>query len=304
MSTLAFGRIRCLASLAALCTLATACSPFEFEAQELVLRHDSEGDSLELGIVYEGLSCGDQGMDPLAASVEAMQRMLAGDRYFVLLGWPFVFDLESSQVAIGPEQLPTELDERAKSLTRSLEVTDAVLFDDQQGRLCAVQRLRLAHASSSIATLNDWLNFIAIEPLKETAAEEQDLDARTRDLVLDHARSGKPWVLLVRGGFEVRVPMSNALAARQLADLAAHPDADSLQTRGAAADLLASLSEVSFADELLVLRFLPDEEGRVVFRFHLPDSPYDEQLRRALQDGDVGVPAHTLAWARERARGL
>ncbi|MEE8469647.1 MAG: hypothetical protein V3T22_14395 [Planctomycetota bacterium] len=303
MPTHAPGRFRTLAPLAALCTLAAACSPFEFEAQELVLRHDSEGDSLELGIVYEGLSCGDQGNDPLAVSVEAMQRIVAGDRYFMLLAWPFLFDFDRPRVESDPEELPTEWEVRAQDLMRSLEVTEAVLFEDEQGRLGAVQRLRLENASKSIATLNAWLNVVVIESLKENAEEDGDLDGRTRDLMLAHARSGKPWILLVRGGFEVRVPLSRALAARQLAALATPPDEHSLQDRGVAADLLASLSEISFADELLVLRFLPDEEGRVVFRFHLPDSPYDERLRRALQDGDVGVPAHTLAWARERARG-
>lgn len=290
---------------AALCTFAAACAPFEFEAQELFLHHDVEHDALELGIVYEGLICGDMGEDPLATSVDAIGRIAAGERYFILLGWPFVFDLDTPQIEFELEDLPSELEPRVRDWMSSIRITESALFRDEHGHLGALQRLRWENASAGIATLNSLISHSVVESLEEDGAEDEDedLDARTRNLMLGHAKSGKPWVLLTRGGIELRVPMSRSQAARQLASLARPPDDDDLQARRMVADLLAPLSEIAFANELLVLRFLPNEAGRVELRFTDLDSPYEDRLQSALEEEQIEVTPRTLAWARERAQG-
>lgn len=272
-----------VAGLAGFATLA-ACTPFRFEAQEVSLRHQAERDLLEVGILYEGLHDEDEEQ---AASV--LSRLAMGERVFVIYDWPFVADLddEDEPLEVDPDgKLPEELRRRLKAVVESVHVTGAGLFQDEAGHLGAWQRVVLPRASEAFAAIDGLISLAVIESLED---DGEDCDERTSGLLRAHAEGGGPWLRLVDGGFEVCVPLSRPGAADLLRTLMPSEPADEeseLMERAdeahLAAGLLAPLTEIEFADELLVLRFLPDESGWLRFRFRRPSWTYDGLLAEEL----------------------
>lgn len=281
------------AALLALSLAAAACTPFRFEAEEVRVRHDREADALELSLVYEGLHARSPREDGLRDALDAVRRMAAGERLFVLVDWPLVIDLDAAdpELEVEIEELTPELAERARALAASLRVDEVELFEDGDGRLGCRQRLRLDGARAGVDTLNALVNaaLAAIEVGEgaEIEVDGWDVDARTRELMLAHARRGDPWLALAEGGFEVRIPLSRRQAAQALRALApvATPGDDA--RRPDVSGLFGALTEVDFAGELLVLRFLPDGTGAVRFRFERHEWRYDDALRRALLEEGV-----------------
>jgi len=263
----------CLAALAA---LSAACASYDFERQDVAFRHLPETDTLELIVVSHGLlETGRESGGEVAADAE-------GARHVILFGWPFEFDLpdiEESLVGADPAEHP--LAERAAVWLSGIEVDSAVVWSDEDGKSSLYQRLRVPHASEGLALLSELIN---AECVKDAEWENlpPTFDARTRELFEAHARGGVPWAAFERRGLVVRLPGSPAAAARFLAEAVEVGD------EGVKA-LAAALTELSVADGVIELAFLPDATGWV--RLTLRRKPGEDDKPLSLpESARLGAP--------------
>ena len=266
--------MRHLAPLAAL--LAVACSPVQFAAQDVRLTHDAEKDRLELVLEYHGLTEGTEQPDPvrpdtlqpagegittLDKSVAWLRRLAAGERVFILAGWPLIFDLEEA------DELAPEEDRR---LLDAVTLVEATLFLDEDERLCARQRLRWDGVTAGLARVNEALTqALASSYVTAPEGEEDQLSPASRALFEAHLREERTWIALTDGGVDVTIPLT-------LEDVAASQD-EAADLDAVAEAFLATSATV---DERGVhLRYAPDEDGVVQVRFDNTSVEVEPKLR-------------------------
>src|SRR5262245_22172717 len=104
--------------------------------QEVLLRHDPATDSLEVLLIYRGLTATGDSPDALGKALVIARRILAGRREFEVSGWPGHLDLDDPAAYQGLEP------ECAQALQAiSIEAQEA--FIDPEGRFSAYQLLRI-----------------------------------------------------------------------------------------------------------------------------------------------------------------
>jgi hypothetical protein len=282
-----------------------ACAPVEFTAQEIHLRHDVEADALEFTLLYEGLAVGRGGsnsrdsVSPLQESTDWVRRLAAGERVFILFDWPLVFDLEDPTVM---QALDSEPDQKLLALVASIESLGAAPFIDDQGRLCAEQRLRWNDLQRGLQTVNERLNLWLLE--EDVEPENWKDHLASRRLLLEHLRARRPFLTIADGALEVRVPLGPddfAAFLRSLVEAEANAD-----SRAVALGIF-SATEISLDDKGLLLRYEPGPDGGIHLRFERPGTKYDDRLAAALRSADpeaadLPLPMIPLDEARAAAR--
>lgn len=256
-----------------LAAVALAGCDLEFPEQDIVLRRDEAADTLDLLLVYRGVSADDDSEQAIEKGVAAAEKILAGRRQFMFLDWPFHFDLDDAEIA-------ADASPDALRAVAGVSVERVGAFLDAKGRLSGFQQLRLREASAWIELVNGTVSRAVLEA--EAAGTLGDdapwLDARSRDLLVERARSGKPWVTLERNGIEIDVPVTAAAASGALRALSKENDVFS--------EALVSLCRYLKVDaERTIARFGAPEPGGIVrFSLRRDDVTYSPALRDALAE--------------------
>ncbi|MBK8177549.1 MAG: hypothetical protein IPK67_01300 [Planctomycetes bacterium] len=300
----------------------SACTPIHCGEQGVYLRHDPAADTLTLLVIYDSVttpphSPSAEGPDAklLADHRAFAERIVAGERVFMIHGWPFVVDLESLLPPGGQDRaeepgLPESGAGRDAASADSEDPRDRITAEalwilggtkvlssgfctGSQGRLSIHQEIRFRGISRLLELARRAVCLGVIEQLEESEASQPDRaeaasgrwDARTRELMSKAARVGRgpgepwPWITLGDGHLSVDVPMSQAYGATVLKLLIADL-ARSESDRDLLAGLLSHLESIQLADEHLLLRWKADGP---LFTFPEPkDFVYDGTLARRL----------------------
>lgn len=219
--------------------LTSSCSQVDFEQQELKLTHDQEADSLTLDLSYRGLIAGSSGLDVACAW---MQGMVDKRPRFIVLGWPFEFDLEQ----IGDEWLLGQVD-----------VPRAELTFEKGPSMRMEQQVRLQSAQEAIVRANFAISAELVKEYGEAALEREAkgwMDVKTLNLILAHARKGGPWISLEGGSISIHFPCSQSVFHTAIMTIADPPKMED-EERALLRQVLGQLGGVSYAKELLVVSF-------------------------------------------------
>jgi len=245
------------AGLALLPLLASSCTRYGFDRQEIGLRHDAETDVLELLVVSHGLrATGEKSAGVVAADA-------AGARHVILLGWPLEFPLDEIEAELAVSDDP--LAARTLAFVQGISVAEAGAWAGEDGCLSLFQRIRVPSASEGLALANEALNRACLEE-DEVEDVSRKFGARAGELFAAHIREGKPWFALEGGALVVRAPISDEGAARFLEDLlrmVADEDEPLLS-------FAPALTALSVAEGVATLTFGPGEEGWIRVRQETP----------------------------------
>jgi hypothetical protein len=292
-------RIASLALLACLIASLCGCAPISFGGQELSLRHDAKADALDLLIVYDAIHASPD--VPVDVSREFAARVSGGHRELMIFDWVLHFDLEQLQRKVDEQPIREGDAPEAwvRELVRSLDtvtISSSGYFKGELGRPGLYHSLHVAGAERWISLFERGL-YIAIDYSVAKGSFESDfelLDARSRELWIALAKEKKGWLSLRDGVLTVDLPATGASASRMLGELmracAEDPDEAAEVYRGFA----SHLTELSIADEHLVLRW--KLEGPT-WTFRSRTQPYDERLAASLRESKA-LP-ETLPWRRE-----
>lgn len=268
----------CLA-VACAASLALAGCDLEFPEEEVLVERDAAADTLDLFVLYRGVTADDDSPEAIEKAVAAAERILGGRRQFMFLDWPFHFDLDSPELAAdaAPE---------ARRLLDGVTVERAGACLDRDGRLSGYQRIRFREASAWFDLVNAAASRAVLEAAEsgELGDGAPWLDARSRDLLVERARSGRPWVTLERNGVEIDVPVTAAAASGALRALSKENDVFS--------SALVSLCRYLKVDaERTIARFGDPEPGGLVrFSLRRDDVTYSPALLDALAERGLVDP--------------
>lgn len=258
--------------------LSVAACDLEFPHEEVRLRPSAEDDTLDVLLIYRGVSPG----DGLEKATAAARRVLEGRREFLLLDWPLYFDLDAER------DLDTlsPLERRTLDAVRLVEV-GAFLDPDQ--RLSGYQHLR-------VSGFRDLLDAAEAELVRRVLAategrrsgeqaEFPEFDARTRESWERRLREGPPLFSIDQRGLVLDLPASPEWAAALLAALHAKERED--EDEVFLPNLWRNLREIRQDEERLLLSFGRLEDGCVVLDLSRRDVEYDPSLRTALEEQGV-----------------
>ncbi|MDA1264224.1 MAG: hypothetical protein O2816_04000 [Planctomycetota bacterium] len=214
--------------IAGLLALAPACTPVEFDGQDLELTYiqeEGKPDALELFVRYRGLHAPsgpwleDDG-NKLRDAVAWVRRLEQRERVFILQGWPLDFDLEQDA-----EGEASEVEGRLRDAVR---VTEASIYLDQDGRLCADQRLRWTDVQGSLAALNrSWTRELAAQLNPEEL--KKDFDEASSVIFLRHIEEERPWLELDAQRLRLTIPLSLRALRNNLAEGLERSDEEQLE---------------------------------------------------------------------------
>ena len=225
--------------LVGLALIASSCSKVDFEHQELKLTHDQEADSVTMDISYRGLIAGSSGLEVACAW---MQAMVDKRPRFIVLGWPFEFDLEQ----IGDEWLLGQVD-----------VLRADLIFEEGPSMRMEQQVRLRSVQAAIVRANAAISAeirSSFEGADLEGEAEGWMDVKTLELILAYANRGGPWLSLVEGSLNLHFPCSMDVFHNALMTIADPPVMDDVE-RGLLRQALGQLGGIAYGKELLVASF-------------------------------------------------
>jgi hypothetical protein len=225
--------------LLGLALVTSACTKVEFARQELKLTHDEEADALNLDISYRGLIAGNSGFDVACAW---LQGMLDKRPRFIVLGWPFEFDLEQ----IGDEWL-----------LEHVSVQRAELALEEGPRMHMNQRLHLQSAQEALRRANAAISAQLVKEYGEADLEREAtgwMDVKTLEMALAQARRGDPWISLGEGALHFHLPCSQAVFHAALMNIVDPPKMEE-PGRALLRETLAQLGGVSYSAGRLDLSF-------------------------------------------------
>jgi hypothetical protein len=215
--------------------LTIAACDLEFPEQEIHFRHDAQADRLDVLFIAKGLSAETLEPKSVQKGVNAVQRLLAGRREFMVIDWPWYVDYEdlvekARKLEVKMRSVADELpdDKRAElvearhllGVADLVKVTKVGLYEDPEGRLCGYQLAQIHELSRFL----DWLNglisrHILAEDAPRELANDRDLDEETVERWVAKARVGTPWVTFQDGAMVVDVPLSEDLLSTWLAEV-------------------------------------------------------------------------------------
>ncbi|MFG0317501.1 MAG: hypothetical protein ACF8XB_09520 [Planctomycetota bacterium JB042] len=284
---------RALASIL-LVPLALSACDVEFRTQEVLLRHDPTTDTAELFLIH-----GDLVSDRPSRGADAVERLLAGEREFVVASWPLHFRVDAweedvRRVVADPDSAGTErrLATGALAVLERITLVESGLFLDAEGRPGGWQRFRLRDASAAVARLNEMISWAVLAAVAAgDLAPDDDLDARTISLWTGHAEAGRTWFALHGGRLVVDVPLSKRAAARALSELVAGlaRERDDVFARLLSA-ILADVEALEIARERLHVELRPaDESGTFSWSIENPEIVPSDALLTELRSRGVEI---------------
>jgi hypothetical protein len=265
-----------------------------FTGQEVHLRHDAATDRIELLLIYRGLTTPSADDTAIESGVRAFERLNAGEREFIVVEWPLHFRLDAwaaearlTRHDAGASAADRSLAEQALGVLERIELVEHVAFLDHEGRPCAYQRLRVRDAAWVVATLNRMISYHLLAQAAQGAlAPGGDLDARSFQLLVEHAEAGQPWFVLASGRIVVDVPLSDPVLRRARRDLILDLGPDN-PFRGLVAELFASAAALEFARERFHGEWAPDAAGTFAWAIDNPTHEYHAELSDALRERGV-----------------
>lgn len=276
-----------LAVLATAALALASCADYGFTEQDLLLRHEAEEDRLEVLFVYAGVFLSDE--KKLDESASRVAQDAEGFRHFIVLGWPWEFNLPQLQESLAEEiaESDDELAQRALAWIVGITVEESGLFRRDCGELCLYQEVSIPKVSEGLALFNDLVNREIAETTMADLREGLDLpDAATAELWMVKARAGKPWIAFDQGALVLQVPVSPLGAARGLQVLLKTASEDE---SGMFQRLFEPLAEFSIANNLATLRYGPGTEGWIHFAFQNAKKEYSKDLEHELTARGVTI---------------
>lgn len=284
-------------ALVALATLTlAACASFRFESQAIDLRMDPESDALVVEILYRGVHAPPDKKDAVSKGAETVARLAAGRRHFIVYDWFFEVDLD----AVEPSKEVTELERRALGLLAGITVERAGLFVDEEDRLGAYQRFRVANLGQGIALANAAHSAL-VQEIVAKGEQDPDIDDRTWDLWRERANAGGPWFVLDGDALEYRAPLTPRSVARLL-EATLRECLKKPEDAGLIVTLLDAMTKLTVDGELAVFRFEPGADGRIHLEVERPSWTYSPELRAELERGHGPIERLENAAARARLR--
>ncbi len=246
--------------------LLTSCD-LEFPEQEIYFQHDEKADRLDVLLVYRGVTASSDSPGNVKKGVAAAKRFLAGRREFMILDWPFYWDLDAED-----KDVP-------KWLRQHVSLVRMGTFTDEHERLCAWQHLRLERVSDGFRLLNQAIVKGILEAHKKGRLEKElsGFGPEAATTYLDQAVAGRPFMRLEKGRLLVEVPAPRLGALRFLEKEMQKKDGWWL------GNLLAQMRHPKIMKTGGVVVQLGDFDGGVTrFRLARPDVTYSSALQDAL----------------------
>ena len=192
----------------------------EFEHQELVYHHDEEKDEIRITLNYQGifgnLNKGENSQnDPTDIAtkdslnqkqISQLKSVLVQKRAFFFSNWIFEYDARALLVLLSKDKPTTDgrffgkpEKELIKALINEVEVENIGFFQDEQGRLCAAQTVKLSNASQIIKMVNKVLDRqvkARIQEMREEVNKKvpNSFTAETVDLIENKVHDGFPFI--------------------------------------------------------------------------------------------------------------
>ncbi|MBL8767334.1 MAG: hypothetical protein JNL94_08225 [Planctomycetes bacterium] len=289
----------------------------EFESQDVVIRHDVEGDALDVLLVYYGVSAGDGSAlrffpdggemdDARARSLEkgvaAFERIAAGEREGMIVDWPLHVTLdrwknEDEAKLADPEATAQEKADAAARLPiyELVTLVECGAFLDDAKRLCGFQRVRIHPLSKFEALLNAHFDALAREDARDADDRDDPIGVALRAAKAD---AKTPWFRFDRGTLQIDVPMSMAERASVIRDAAEHVmKSDHIAsngfTKGAGmwslfGEWLATAPSVALEKDRMRATF-GTGDAPIRWTIMCPDRPYDPTLYEALKSRNVSL---------------
>ena len=276
-------KIRTLLAVLAL-PLAASCTEFEFAEQDIAVRFDVEADVLEVSIDTRGIYGTQMGSNDTEVVIDEraaarVRQMAEGYRYFHLLTWPFVFDLDEEENPAAPnvpENASPELTGLMEDLLRlasGVTVTESKTYFDANDEVAVFQRVRIEHATELVAMMNTGISMsvmhsieLAVDAVADPPIDDIFESREARRLLLEHAKAERPWVELDGDGVSVHVPMTAqdlARVVRQSFDLAADQPEDAAEAASLGRAFFHDLDGISMAGNVVTFRFPFGDDGRI-----------------------------------------
>lgn len=189
--------------LAACLALLPLAGCLEFDAQDVVVRHDPAADRIDVLIVYRGLFAeggSGSGEKPLDKALQDLDQARQTGEFTFWNNWPLSVDLTKE----GPAPV--------KALVQHVEVENGALFTDPRGVLCAWQFVRIHEAKLFLQKVNTLFELALQAGLASSfdgAGPDHRADDDTREFVREFLRSGEKLIVLERGRIELRLPCSD-----------------------------------------------------------------------------------------------
>jgi hypothetical protein len=288
--------------------LCSACKSVQFTEQSIFVRHDADRDLAEVLIVYQGLhpsrSTGiifgesdapeqdppDPENQPFTAAQvrkghETVSRIAAGKRIFVLGIWFSDVDLDS------PRHAPVTAKGRGRTeedvFQDGISVRGSGIFLNQEDQLCAFQVLRIPRVKLGLRLLNQELNE-AILNMADSGNFEENFtlfDERTRELWIQEAQQGVPWITPHAGGVRVSFPATPRTAARLLAGaLTGISEAEDVQVAQTWAALASCVAGMEITDEHVTFDFRPGKGGEPTLKLVSSRMEYSDEILQMFQE--------------------
>ena len=284
--------------LAGLALLVLPGCDVEFPEEEVRLRYDAASDTLDVLFIYSGVHTPEATEEALKDGVAVADRILAGRREFMLLDWPYLWDLD--EMAEDEETLLPY-----RRLIDRVSLLEVGAFLDNGERLSAWQHFRMKEVTPSLKQANQALAlFIQLGALTGDLQENLPwVDDEELELWTEDARMGVQWIRFEDGGLVVDVPMSELASVRALSMLTqqAMKEAAGEEELVTVAMLFENVHSMRIADGRAVFRLGQREGEQTVFQLRRGDAPYDDALLTALQARGLDLSAApSLAEVRSR----
>ena len=269
-----------IASLTLLLPLG-ACD-LECVEEEVIWRHDAQEDTLDVLLVYHGVMQGynlsAEDDEQMAKALGALDRVTGGAREFMVMDWPFYWDLEDW----GPDE---EILPALAAFRRDLSVADVGLFLDAQRRLSVFQHLHLERASVHLASANRAIR----EDILEQGAEDLwSSCAGGGEALCAWAESGGDFILMRGNSVTVQWPSSAACTREFLAEfaeeLAVEQEEGVDSTLVVVLAILAATTSLSLDENHMQISVGEEEAGELELDCVLWERVYDPALLGRLRE--------------------
>ncbi len=191
--------------------LAVCGGCLEFDAQEIVMRYDSEADRIDCLVVYRGIfvEVGSNTNETAMRSAFAdLEKVLDHGQCFFWCNWPAALDPTKTKGDIAP-------------FLSHVEVENGKLFTDPEGRLHGYQFVRIVRAKEFLKKLNMALG-LAYQAAFVVGAGDVEFDPDTKENAIEFSRTGEPPLTVEAGRIQLRVPCSAPDFRKLLRELEDH----------------------------------------------------------------------------------
>ncbi len=288
-------------SLLVLLTL-TACGDFDFQGQDVRITHDPKADTIELDLVYHGVMAkvahteeakkawGHEEAEHLRKAVKAMEKMVQGAKYFVLLTPVAIFDLDERAELLRSGLQGEKAEESAYYLDMIERITleEVQISRDAKNRIQIHQKFQFKGAQQFTAELNKALREGLLTWSEEEGTFMEDsaqmLDPETRKAWIKEAKEGKDWVRWDGTSLVISLPMSPGSAANLLQGTYGWIAAEEVEhDRLSMVGILSLISEFHTKDGRLTIRINSTEQNAIKLSIPEDQREYATSLTEALE---------------------